>query len=184
MSLQQIDAGEFQAVVHTGAPFDIVLPIGTMMVTIPQGSLTSASFTDTSTPSIGALPGLPDNHFGYALAKSNVYNRTPAVRDAIVAALSDVNDYHRVTDAHLRRITTLSIEPETLTSLSVGDFDGLTRLRVLNLVSNPNLTTLPSGIFDGLIALTKLNFETCGFTSLPSDVFDGLTSLEELILFY
>ena len=183
VSLQQIDAGEFQAVVHTGAPFDIVLPIGTMMVTIPQGSLTSASFTDTSTPSIGALPGLPDNHFGYALAKSNVYNRTPAVRDAIVAALSDVNDYHRVTDAHLRRITTLSIEPETLTSLSVGDFDGLTRLRVLNLISNPNLTTLPSGIFDGLIALTKLNFETCGFTSLPSDVFDGLTSLEELILF-
>ena len=112
-----------------------------------------------------------------------VSDRTSAVRDAIVNAITGVDDAAEVTEAHLATITTLSIESETLTSLSVGDFDGLTGLNVLGLSSNPNLTTLPSGIFDGLTALTKINLETCGLTSLPSDVFDGLTSLERLILF-
>ena len=111
-----------------------------------------------------------------------VSDRTSAVRDAIVNAITGVDDAAEVTEAHLATITTLSIESETLTSLSVGDFDGLTGLNVLGLSSNPNLTTLPSGIFDGLTALTKINLETCGLTSLPSDVFDGLTSLEELNL--
>ena len=169
VSLQQIDAGEFQAVVHTAAPFDIVLPIGVMMVTIPKGSLTSASFTDTSTPSIGALPGLPENHFGYILAKSTVYNRTPQVRDAIVAALSDVNNYRNVTEVDLATITSLNLDGKSITSLKAGDFAGMLSLTTLNL-NNNQLTSLPDGIFDGLVSLSELNLSGNSVDPLPLDV--------------
>ena len=176
VSLQQIDAGEFQAVVHTAAPFDIVLPIGVMMVTIPKGSLTSAPFTDTSTPSIGALPGLPENHFGYILAKSTVYNRTPQVRDAIVAALSDVNNYRNVTEADLATITTLNLDGKSITSLKAGDFAGMLSLTTLNL-SNNQLTSLPDNIFVGLVSLTELNLS--GNSVLPLQLTVSLQKVGE-----
>ena len=179
VSLQQIDAGEFQAVVHTGAPFDIVLPIGAMMVTIPKGSLTSASFTDTSTSSIGALPGLPENHFGYTLAKPTVYNRTPAVRDAIVAALSDVNDYRNVTEVDLATITSLNLDGKSITSLKAGDFAGMLSLTTLNLDNN-QLTSLPGSIFGGLPSLTTLRLSNNQLTNLPDGFFTGIASLNEL----
>ena len=169
VSLQQIGSGEFRSVVHTAAPFDIVLPIGAMMVTIPKGSLTSAPFTDTSTPSIGALPGLPENHFGYILAKSTVYNRTPQVRDAIVAALSDVNNYRNVTEVDLATITTLNLESKSITSLKSGDFAGMLSLKTLNL-NNNQLTSLPDGIFDGLVSLSELNLSGNSVDPLPLDV--------------
>ena len=111
-----------------------------------------------------------------------VSDRTPLVRDTIVNAIRGIDDPADVTEAHLATITTLSMVSETLTSLSVGDFDGLTGLTYLNVFSSPNLTMLPSGIFDGLTALTKIKFEVCGLTSLPAGIFDDLTSLEELIL--
>ena len=179
VSLQQIDAGEFQAVVHTGAPFDIVLPIGAMMVTIPKGSLTSASFTALSTPSIGALPGLPANNFGYTLAKSSVYNRTPQVRDAIVAALSDVNDYRNVTEVDLATITALNLDGKSITSLKAGDFAGMLSLTTLNLDNN-QLTSLPGSIFGGLPSLTTLHLSNNQLTNLPDGFFTGIASLSEL----
>ncbi len=179
VSLQQIDAGEFQAVVHTGAPFDIVLPIGAMMVTIPKGSLTSESFTDASTPSIGALPGLPANNFGYTLAKSSVYNRTPQVRDAIFAALSDVNDYRNVTEVDLATITALNLDGKSITSLKAGDFAGMLSLTTLNLDNN-QLTSLPGSIFGGLPSLTTLHLSNNQLTNLPDGFFTGIASLNEL----
>ncbi len=179
VSLQQIDAGEFQAVVHTGAPFDIVLPIGAMMVTIPKGSLTSASFTALSTPSIGALPGLPANNFGYTLAKSSVYNRTQQVRDAIVAALSDVNDYRNVTEVDLATIVSLNLENKSITSLKSGDFAGMLSLTTLNLDNN-QLTSLPGGVFGGLPSLTTLHLSNNQLTNLPDGFFTGIASLSEL----
>ena len=179
VSLQQIDSGEFQAVVHTGAPFDIVLPIGAMMITIPQGSLTSASFTDTSTPNISALPGLPANNFGYTLAKSSVYNRTPQVRDAIFAALSDVNDYRNVTEVDLATITALNLSSMSITSLKAGDFAGMLSLTTLNLDNN-QLTSLPGSIFGGLPSLTTLHLSNNQLTNLPDGFFTGIASLSEL----
>ncbi len=179
VSLQLIDAGEFQAVVHTGAPFDIVLPIGAMMVTIPKGSLTSASFTALSTPSIGALPGLPANNFGYTLAKSSVYNRTPQVRDAIFAALSDVNDYRNVTEVDLATIISLNLDGKSITSLKAGDFAGMLSLTTLNLDNN-QLTSLPGSIFGGLPSLTTLHLSNNQLTNLPDGFFTGITSLSEL----
>ena len=179
VSLQQIDSDEFQAVVHTGAPFDIVLPIGAMMVTIPKGNLTSASFTALSTPSIGALPGLPANNFGYTLAKSSVYNRTPQVRDAIFAALSDVNDYRNVTEVDLATITTLNLDGKSITSLKAGDFAGMLSLTTLNLDNN-QLTSLPGSIFGGLPSLTTLHLSNNQLTNLPDGFFTGIASLSEL----
>ena len=91
VSLQQVGDGAFKAVITTGAPFKIVLPIsvtngsmsgGATSVTILQGSAESATFTvistGTETPKVafGALPRLPRNHFGYVLAQSTVCNRT------------------------------------------------------------------------------------------------------------
>ncbi len=169
VSLQQIDAGEFQAVVHTSAPFEIVLPIGAMMITIPKGSLTSASFTNTSTPSIGTLPALPANHYGYTLAKSTVYNRTPQVRDAIIAALSDVNDYRNVTEVDLATITSLNLDGKSITSLQAGDFAGMLSLTMLNL-NNNQLTSLPVGIFAGLVSLGNLDLSGNTVDPLPMGV--------------
>ena len=164
---------------HTGAPFDIVLPIGAMMVTIPKGSLTSASFTALSTPSIGALPGLPANNFGYTLAKSSVYNRTPQVRDAIFAALSDVNDYRNVTEVDLATITALNLDGKSITSLKAGDFAGMLSLTTLDLDNN-QLTSLPGSIFGGLPSLTTLHLSNNQLTNLPDGFFTGIASLSEL----
>ena len=84
-----------------------------------------------------------------------VSDRTPLVRDTIVNAIRGIDDPADVTEAHLATITTLSMVSETLTSLSVGDFDGLTGLTYLNVFSSPNLTMLPSGIFDGAYRTDK-----------------------------
>ena len=65
------------------------------------------------------LPGLPENHSGYTLVKSDdlplvfgaitpVSDRTPGVRDAIVAA-AGVNSATDVTEAHLAAITSLDL---------------------------------------------------------------------------
>ena len=166
VSLQQIGSGEFRAVVHTGAPFEIVLPIGAMMVTIPKGSLTSESFTALSTPSIGALPRLPANHFGYILAKSTVCNRTIQVSDAIVDALQDIDDCRNVSEVHLATITSLNLSAMSLASLLSDDFSGLWSLTSLNL-SNNQLDSLPAGIFGGLTSLTTLELSGNSVDPLP-----------------
>ncbi len=166
VSLQQIGSGEFRAVVHTSAPFEIVLPIGAMMVTIPKGSLTSESFAALSTPSIGALPRLPANHFGYILAKSTVCNRTIQVSDAIVDALQDIDDCRNVSEVHLATITSLNLSAMSLASLLSDDFSGLWSLTSLNL-SNNQLDSLPAGIFGGLTSLTTLELSGNSVDPLP-----------------
>ena len=87
VSLEEVAEGQFKAVAPTGAPFEIVLPVivpngsisgGATTITIPTGSVESAPRTvirtaGTTAPvtvDIGALPGLPNGHSGYALVKS------------------------------------------------------------------------------------------------------------------
>ncbi len=172
VSLQQVAADQFQAIVHTGAPFNIVLPIGVTngitsngetTITIPQGSVKSDAFTVVSTAtldaigvSIGTLPSLPTNHFGYILARSAVCNRTSQVADAIAAAISSASDCNNVTDVDLATITSLDLSDLEITSLKAGDFSGLLSLSTFNL-SNNLLDSLPEGIFDSLTSLTSLN---------------------------
>ena len=158
VSLQQVDANQFQAVIPTGAPFNVVLPVSAMMVTIPKGSFTSAPFTvvDMATVNIDALPSLPANHFGYAFSKSTVCNRTPEVAEAIAAAVPDVTDCANVTEVDLATITTLNLSSMSITALRADDFSGMLSLTTLNLANN-QLTSLPDGIFRGLVSLQELN---------------------------
>ena len=100
VSLQQVDANQYQAVISTGAPFDVVLSVDLTTVTIPQGSVKSATFTVTGVPVIGALPMLPANHFGYVLAKSAVCNRTTASRRSYSSCYA--RDY-RLPECHRNR---------------------------------------------------------------------------------
>ena len=109
-----------------------------------------------------------------------VNQRTPAVRDAIVAAagVASAND---VTEAHLAAITRLDLRNKSITALKVGDFDGLTALTSLPLNNNA-LTSLPPGIFDGLTALTTLWLNDNDLTSLPANMFAGLTNIQTVFL--
>ena len=95
VSLVSAGTGAFKATVHTGAPFNMVVPVsvtngvidgGATTVTIPTGSVEIGPLAVTRTPGatgavtadIGTLPGLPTNvdpggplrHRGYALVKS------------------------------------------------------------------------------------------------------------------
>ena len=108
-------------------------------------------------------------------------DRTPAVVDAIVAAVSGVTDCAEVTYAHLARIQSLRLSGDALQSsgLRTGDFTGLTGLTRLSL-SHSGLTTLPPGVFDKLTALTRLSFGFNTLTTLPPGVFDKLTALIRL----
>ncbi len=171
VSLQQVDANQFQAVIPTGAPFNVVLPVSAMMVTIPKGSFTSAPFTvvDMATVNIDALPSLPANHFGYAFSKSTVCNRTPEVAEAIAAAVPDVTDCANVTEVDLATITTLNLSSMSITALKSDDFSGMLSLTTLNL-SNNILSSLPDGIFDDLPSLTTLDLSGNSVSPFPFTV--------------
>ena len=174
---------------------------GATTVTIPAGSVESDTLTVTRTPGttfavtadIDTVPGLPANHSGYTLAKSvdlplmftefggtvftPVSERTPQVRDAIVAAVPGVNSASDVTAAHLAAITgSFILDQKGITKLKAGDFSGLTSVAHLYLRSN-NLTTLPAGVFDGLTSTTFIGLSKNQLSTLPAGVFDGLTSL-------
>ena len=170
VSLQQVGVNQFQAVVHTGAPFDLELPItvtngmlsdGSTEITISNGSVKSEVFTIVKTSGvlsveIGALPTLPINHFGYVLARSAVCNRTSQVADAIAAAVSGASDCNNVSDVDLATITSLDLSDMSMTSLKADDFSGLLSLSTLDISDNA-LENLPVGIFEGLISLTSLD---------------------------
>ena len=186
---------------------------GISSVMIPAGSVESDFFTVSRTPGtsaaatvdIGTLPTLPNGHTGYFLVKSTnlplevspdlsivipVCDRTPQVRDAIVAAVSVVSDCNDVTDAHLTAITSLNLtgnpfdlETDDIKALKPGDFSGLSALTTLRL-NNNDLTTLPTDIFSGLSSLTFLYLNGNDFSSLPESVFDQLISLRTLWLHF
>ncbi len=193
VSLQQVSSSEYRAVIATGAPFNIVLPInvtngsisgGITSITIPQGSAESGSFTVIGTSakvSFGTLPGLPSNHFGYTFAQSTVCNRTTEVADAIAKAVG-VPDCSAVTEVDLATITRLDLSGSNITSLQSGDFDGMLSLTTLYLENN-DLTSLPNGIFDDLASLNFLSLNDNKLTSLPSGIFSDLTSLTTLDVF-
>ncbi len=98
-----------------------------------------------------------------------VVDRTSEVRDAIVAAISDVDNALGVTEAHLATITALNLRNQGITELKSGDFSGLTVLTNLNLYDN-QLSSLPDNIFKGLTALTTLRLGKNTVTPLPLTV--------------
>ena len=211
VSLEKVGADQVKAVAPSGAPFEMVLPLsiangsisgGATTITIPAGSVESQPLTVTRTPGtsaavtvdFGTLPGLPANHSGYALGKSadlpleifrlltgGICDRTAQVQTAIVAAVPSVSTCDNVTAAHLATITSLNVDDKSISSLKVGDFDGLSALTTLNLSGN-QLSSLPAGIFDKLNALKELHLGRNQLSSLPAGIFDNLNALTALNL--
>ena len=173
-------------------------------ITIPAGSVESQPLTVTRSPgttapvtvNFGTLPRDPllggytfVNSTGQGLsftevdvsAVTPVSERTPQVRDAIVAAVPGVSNAADVTEAHLAKIRRLILSDKNITALKSGDFDGLTSLRNLYLGRN-RLTSLPDDIFSGLSAVRQISLYSNNLTTLTAGVFDDLLSLTELNL--
>ena len=109
---------------------------------------------------------------------TDICDRTPQVRDAILAKVSSTN----CAAVNLASVTgTLDLVNNQLTTLPAGVFDGLSSLQGLWLNHN-GLTTLPEGLFDGLSGLEVLNLDNNQLTTLPEGLFVDLTNLWELSL--
>ena len=110
----------------------------------------------------------------------SVCDRTPQVRDAIVA-LVPVSDCADVAKSHLADIDVLDLSRSSIVTLQEGDFADLANLYDLALNDN-NLTALPEGIFAGLTNLYDLALNDNNLTALPEGIFAGLTNLYDLAL--
>ena len=119
--------------------------------------------------------------FSAVQAQSGVCDRTPQVRDALVAIVGGGASCGDVTADQLGRISVLSLGSERIATLQSGDFAGLTSLEQLDLYDN-ELTALPPDIFAGLTNLRQLNLWHNDLTTLSSKVFADLTNLRVLDL--
>ena len=147
---------------------------GIVTIRVPVGVATDAASNSNPASITRTVPVL-------VVSPESVCNRTPQVRDAIVAAVPGVSDCNNVTDGHLVGIRNLNLRHQNITTLKTGDFDGLIALTGLYLHSN-DLSSLPSSVFDELTALDQLFLGHNDLSSLPSGVFDELTALTELYL--
>ncbi len=110
-----------------------------------------------------------------------VSDRTPQVRDTIVALVPGVNSANDVTAAHLALIINLNLSNQNITTLKTGDFDGMSSLTSLALYKN-KLKRLPEGLFSDLSSLEKLDLGSNALSSLPEGLFSDLSSLRWLSL--
>ena len=95
---------------------------------------------------------------------AGVCDRTPAVRDALVAAIDGVTDCASVTAGHLAAVTSLNFYESGITALKDGDFDGLSGLTGLDLSKN-QLTSMVD--VSHLTTLTQLVLTDNRLTSVP-----------------
>ena len=178
-TLGSTDAAAFSIVSNTGqlrtkSALDYETKfIYTVAITVSDGSL-----TDTITVTIN-VTDIDDTLV--VSTSTPVSERTPQVRDAIVAALPGVGAANDVTDAHLAMITGLNLTGKSIASLKTGDFDGLSSLQVIFLNEN-QLTSLPPDVFSGLSSLTDLYLNQNELASLPANLFSGLTVLRQINL--
>ena len=115
------------------------------------------------------------------LPHTPVCDRTTAVRDALVAAISGVSACAGATATHLLNITALNLASKSITSLKAGDFSGLPNLTNLQLQNN-SIATLPAGLFADLDELVSLSLRDNLLTALPANIFQDLTYLRILWL--
>ncbi len=109
-----------------------------------------------------------------------VCGRTPQVRDELLAA-TGASACSEVTMEHLAGVSELDLRDSGITELREDDFSGLGNLELLRLEDN-SLSTLPVGIFTGLSSLTDLTLCCTNLSQLPEEVFHGLDTLENLQL--
>ena len=151
---------------------------GIVSISVPVGVATDAASNPnfaSVTYRVPVLVAPPE------LVITPVCNRTPQVRDAIVAAVPGVSDCNNVTYVHLAGIRGLNLKDQNITTLKTGDLDGLIALDQLLLHFN-DLSSLPADVFDELTALKALGLLHNDLSSLPAGVFDELISLEGLYL--
>ena len=112
-----------------------------------------------------------------AQTPAGICDRTPQVRDSILDRIGSGTACGDATNTQLAAINGfLDLTDQGLTSLKMGDFNGLTHLQALDLKVNA-LTALPEGVFHGLTNLQNLDLQTNALTALPENVFLGLTNL-------
>ncbi len=116
-----------------------------------------------------------------AQTQSGVCDRTPQVRDALVAIVGGGVTCADVTPDQLGRISVVSLGSERIETLQSDDFAGLTSLEQLDLYDN-DLTALPPNIFAGLTNLRQLNLWHNDLAILSPNVFADLTNLRVLDL--
>ncbi len=97
-------------------------------------------------------------------------DRTPQIRDAILAKISGVDDCAAVTVEQLATVKLLTLNRRGISEIKQGDFNGLTRLANLQITYN-DFTELPAGIFDELTALTAVYLIGNGLINLPPRLF-------------
>ena len=112
---------------------------------------------------------------------ANACTRTAQVQDAILAAVSGVDQCGAITETHLSGIEELDLSNQDISLLRPGDFAGLTTLGTLSLFDN-QLTTLPSGVFSGLGKLENLYLRDNRLRGFPEVVLSGLAALKRLDL--
>ena len=113
-----------------------------------------------------------------AQAFVSVCDRQPAIRDAILAALTSRSDCADVRWFDLLSISTFNLTNANISSISAADFSDL---RPVSLVLRGNkLTSIPPGIFTS--RLTRLDIRDNNITQLNEDDFAGATNLEILRL--
>ena len=110
-----------------------------------------------------------------------VCDRHPAVRAAIVAAVSGASTCAEVTDAQLAAIGSLDLSGDGIDSLHRGDLAGLDSLTELDLSDNA-LDYLPGDLFEDVTTLDTLLLHDNDIATLTANVFDGLTVLRILDL--
>ena len=113
-----------------------------------------------------------------------ICDRTPQVRDAIVAEVPGVDDCAHVNLAQLAAIRLLGDQglgtfQKGITSLRLNDFAGLTNLHILRLIGN-ELTEIPTEVFAGLTNLTGLYLSDNQLTEIPGELFAGLRKLRDV----
>jgi len=128
-------------------------------------------------PAGGAVHTVTIAHSNQA---SDVCDRTPQVRDALVERLGRVCE--DITTAHLAEVRILTVDDPEVTTLQAHDFRGLIALEYMLLDRN-SLTSLPEQVFNGLHSLEELWLQGNSLNELPEGVFQGLNSLRELYLY-
>ena len=69
-----------------------------------------------------------------------------------------------------------------VTSLQSGDFDGMSGVTNLLIITSSHLTSLPASPFDEMTSLTLLSLGGTGLTSLPTGMFDNQDGLTRIYL--
>ena len=135
VSLESAGMGQFKAVVATGAPFTMTLPVsvtsgvidgGAAALTIPVGGVESGALSVTRntgtvlpvTGDIGTLPGLPDRHLGYVLQKAS--GLPLEILPAVVSEISIAADAATVTEGEAAVFTVKRTGGALGTGLTVG----------------------------------------------------------------